>query len=199
MIDAHQFSLLMSRVRSGDSDAAGELIRQYEPLIRREVRMRLADQRLRRTLDSLDVCQSVLAGFFLSANLQDYEFDDPKQLIRLLVSMTKNKVASAARREYRQKRDRRRMEADDGNLLAAEAAQATPSQIVADNELLERARAMLPDDERVVADMRGQGHTWEEVAAETGGTAHNCRVKFGRAVKRVMSKLGIADEGDDDA
>lgn len=197
MIDSEAFAALMSRVRMGDQDAAAELIRQYEPLVRREVRLRLQDPRLRSTLDTLDLCQSVMASFFIRANLGEYELNDTQQLTRLLVTMTKNKVASSARREYRQKRDRRRTDGDDAGLLAVPGQQATPSKIVSDKELLERARGMLPADELQIADMRGMGFTWEQVASQLGGTAHACRVRFGRAVRRVLLNLGLA-AGDPD-
>jgi hypothetical protein len=41
------FRELIRRVRAGDQDAAAELVRQYEPTIRRVVRVRLTDTRLR--------------------------------------------------------------------------------------------------------------------------------------------------------
>ena len=46
MIDAPTFDELIRRVRAGDPDAAAELVRNYEPAIRRAVRFRLADARL---------------------------------------------------------------------------------------------------------------------------------------------------------
>src|SRR5262249_35579497 len=54
------FRDLIVRVRLGDQRAAAELVGRYEPAIRRAVRFRLTDPRLRRTCDSMDVCQSVL-------------------------------------------------------------------------------------------------------------------------------------------
>ena len=89
---------LISRIRDGDVQAAEELVRRYEPLIRREVRFRLHDSRLRRGFDSMDVCQSVLASFFLRAAVGEYDLDDPAQLPKLLIKITRNKVASEARR-----------------------------------------------------------------------------------------------------
>ncbi|MBI3466204.1 MAG: hypothetical protein HY000_24585 [Planctomycetes bacterium] len=59
MSGAHSFREMIRRVRAGDEDAATELVRQYEPEIRREVRMRLTDPRLRRGIESVDICQSV--------------------------------------------------------------------------------------------------------------------------------------------
>ena len=42
-------------------------MRRYEPAIRRAVRYRLVDPRLRRVCDTMDICQSVMVSFFLSA------------------------------------------------------------------------------------------------------------------------------------
>ena len=88
MSASDDFKELVGRMRAGDDDAAAELVRQYEPLIRREVRLRLEDRRLRRTFDSMDVCQSVLASFFVRAAAGQYDLDEPAQLVRLLVTST---------------------------------------------------------------------------------------------------------------
>ena len=61
MSDETPFQELIERVRGGDGDAATELVRRYEPAIRRVIRLRLTDARLRRAFDSMDVCQSLLA------------------------------------------------------------------------------------------------------------------------------------------
>src|SRR4051812_8338743 len=94
------FADFVARIRAGDEQAAVELVRQYEPLIRREIRMNLRDARLNRVFDSMDVCQSVLASFFVHTAGGDYDLDDPRQLLSLLVSMARNKLASAARKQY---------------------------------------------------------------------------------------------------
>ena len=46
MVDTPSFDELIRRVRAGDPGAAAELVRRYEPAIRRAVRFRLADARL---------------------------------------------------------------------------------------------------------------------------------------------------------
>jgi RNA polymerase sigma-70 factor (ECF subfamily) len=69
----------MQRIRDGDQQAAVELVGQYELLIRREVRLRLEDRRLYRLFDSMDVCQSVLGGFFLRAAAGRYDLERPEQ------------------------------------------------------------------------------------------------------------------------
>ena len=65
MSDVETFIELLRRVRLGEPDAAYELVRQYEMDIRIAVRARLSDPALRQQFDSMDICQSVLASFFL--------------------------------------------------------------------------------------------------------------------------------------
>ncbi len=81
------FHNLIRRIRERDEEAASELVRRYESAIRRVVRIRLRDVRLRRVLDSMDICQSVLATFFVRTALGQYELDTPEQLINLLTSI----------------------------------------------------------------------------------------------------------------
>src|SRR5262249_4045474 len=96
--EAAGFEDLIRRVRTGEEEAAAELVRLYEPASRRVVRVPLRDPRLRRVLDSTDICQSVLATFFVRANLGQYELDTPEQLLRLLASIARHKVTNQAHR-----------------------------------------------------------------------------------------------------
>src|SRR5437763_17042036 len=104
------FAELIGRVRTGDQDAAAALVRRYEPAIRRAVRIRLADSRLGRVLDSMDICQSVMASFFVRAALGQYELQAPEQLLKLLASMARHKLADQVDRERAACRDNRRAE-----------------------------------------------------------------------------------------
>lgn len=88
------FHDLMIRVQSGDPNAAGELIQGFEREIRLEVRVRLRvqDARMRRVLDSMDITQSVLASFFAGVAVGRFTPKHPKQLLGLLITMTRNKL-----------------------------------------------------------------------------------------------------------
>src|SRR6516165_10385656 len=99
----------MRRVRAGDGAAAEQLVRRYEPTIRRVVRVRLVDARLQRLFDSMDICQSVFGSFFVHAALGDYDLNTPEQLLGLLVSMSRKKVIDKSRRAGAARRDYRRM------------------------------------------------------------------------------------------
>ena len=108
--DPESFRALIVRVRAGDEQAAAELVRLYEPAIRRAARVRLVDTRLNRLLDSMDICQSVMASFFVRAALGQFDLDTPDQLLRLLATMTRNKLIGQVKGQAAALRDFRRLE-----------------------------------------------------------------------------------------
>jgi hypothetical protein len=65
---------------------------------------------------------------------------------------------------------------------------------VAGRDLLEALRSRLTDEERTVADLRGAGQGWAEVAAALGGTADGRRMQLKRALDRVAPELGLEDD-----
>ena len=73
------FAEFIKRIRAGDEQAAMDLVVRYEPAIRRAVRVRLRDQRLRRLVESVDICQSVFASFFVRTSLGQYDLESPDQ------------------------------------------------------------------------------------------------------------------------
>jgi RNA polymerase sigma-70 factor (ECF subfamily) len=189
--DAGSFADFLRRVRTGDSQAAAELVRKYEPAIRLEIRLRLRNSRLRRVLDSMDICQSVLASFFVRAAAGQYDLEVPQQLFKLLMVIARSKVAYQARKARAQRRDNRRVDEVDLNSLAVAAPEPRPSQVVAGAELLQQFRARLTAEERSLADLRMGGHDWGEIAAQLGGTPDARRVQWRRAVERVAQQIGL--------
>src|SRR5215212_4635742 len=101
---------LFRRVRAGDERAAAELFRRYEPAIRRRVRvwLRLHDPRLRRVFDSMDICQAVMASFFIRTVAGQYDVDSAEQLVALLSNMARHKLAHQVARQQTLRRDIRR-------------------------------------------------------------------------------------------
>ena len=188
-----EYSEFIRCIREGDEHAAAELVRRYEPEIRLEVRgwLRLRNPALRRVFDSMDICQSVLASFFVRAAVGEFDLDEPTQLIRLLVGMARKKVAEQARHHQRQRRDVRRVgDGDVENGLGA-ATDETPSRLASGRELLQKFRDLLIDEERRIADLRARGSDWAAVAAELGGTPDGRRKQLARAVARVERELGV--------
>jgi RNA polymerase sigma-70 factor (ECF subfamily) len=193
MTEDEVFADFIRRIRAGDAQAAAELLRQYEPVVRLEVRMRLSDRRLRRAFDSMDICQSVMASFFVRAAAGQYDLEEPGELVRLLVGMARNKLAFQVRKERAQRRDNRRREGSDWEALEAAATAPSPSEVVAGEELLQRFRQKLSPEERQLAELRAEGLGWIEVAARVGGTPQGRRKQLERAVERIAAELGLGE------
>jgi RNA polymerase sigma-70 factor (ECF subfamily) len=185
---------LLQRVRGGDGEAAAELVRRYEPEIRRAIRIRLTDPRLRRVLDSMDVFQSVLGNFFVRVAAGQYDLAEPGQLLALLAAMARNKVLDHARRQRAARRDQRRVETGASDALTRLVDSAPgPSRIAAGRELLQEVRRLLTDEERDLADQRALGRDWAVIAAERGARPDALRKKLTRALDRVARGLGLED------
>jgi RNA polymerase sigma-70 factor (ECF subfamily) len=188
------FADFIRRIRAGDAQAAVELVQRYEPVIRLEVRVRLSDPRLRRVFDSMDICQSVMASFFVRAAAGQYDLEEPQDLVKLLVVMARKKLAFQTRKARAQCRDHRRVEAVAPEVLESAASSPSPSDEVVGRELLDAFQQRLSDEERDLADRRARGQSWAEIAGALGGTAQARRKQLERAVERVVRQLGLEDE-----
>src|SRR5262245_32527837 len=98
------FPAFLTRIRAGDQQAAAELVERFAPIVRRTIRMRWHLPEMSRLLDSMDVCQSVLASFFVRAAAGQFELEQPGQLIALLLSMARRKLAFTVRKQRAQRR-----------------------------------------------------------------------------------------------
>ena len=190
------FAELLARVRAGDAGAAEELIRRYEPVIRVTVRARLTDSRLRRVMDTMDICQSVMLSFFVRAASGQYDLDTPEQLLRLLTTMARNKLLNQARQHQAARRDNRLVTDDISNHDVPEPAPG-PSQQVEAKEMLQEVHRRLDPDELRLVELRNQGHDWATIAATVGGNAAALRQKLHRALARLSQQFGL-EEGDDE-
>jgi RNA polymerase sigma-70 factor (ECF subfamily) len=190
------FADFLDRIRAGDQEAAAELVRRYEPAIRLEVRRRLHDPNLFPIFDSLDISQSVLASFFVRVAVGAYDLEQPGQLLALLVAMARNKLAGHVRRQHRQRRDSRRRADHAEDRLAECAGGPPPDRLVEGRELLARVREGLTVAERQLADLRAEGLTWPQVAAQLGGEPQARRRQLRRALDRVARQLGLEEVGD---
>jgi RNA polymerase sigma-70 factor (ECF subfamily) len=194
MPEAPAFEELIRRVRAWDQEAAAELVRRYEPAIRRAVRVRLANARLGNLFESMDICQSVLRSFFVRAASSQYDLETPEQVLRLLTAMARNKLASHARKQYSLRRDQRRASliGDQGSQLVA--AVDSPSAAIVASDLQQEVRRRLAPDEWHLLDLRNQGREWAAIAAQIGGQPETLRKKLARAIDRVVGELGLDDE-----
>ncbi len=184
------FSELIERVKNGNEQAASQLVKEFEPVIRRELRFRLRDSRARFELDSMDISQSVLGNFFVRVATRQYDLKEQGDLVKLLVTMTRNKVAENLRARHRQRRDSRRtVQGVEGMALAT--ADPTPSRVLAGKEILQLVRQNLSGEERRLVDLRCQGLSWEEIANSLGGSADARRKQMARAIDEIVHKLRL--------
>jgi RNA polymerase sigma factor (sigma-70 family) len=196
-MDTSDFLSVLDQARRGDEDAVRQLVARYEPQIRRVVRVRLTNEAFRREFDSLDICQSVMADFFLGVRSNRYSLETPEQLIGLLAAMARHKFLKRAKRHSTAKRDSRRRYIGDVAELELAAKDDTPSAIVARKELRDAILACLSPAERTVAQRRSEGWSWQELVEEFGGTPDQLRVRHGRALARVRRELGLDERATD--
>jgi RNA polymerase sigma-70 factor (ECF subfamily) len=190
MSEPSEFAEFIRRIRAGDDQAARELVERYEPVIRRQVRVGLRDPRLSSRFDCTDVCQSVLASFFVRAAAGQFDLEDPDELLRLLVVMARRKLAKQVRLHRAGRRDYRRSEPREPEYLEGRlGADPSPSRLIAGRELLEEFHRRLTDEERQLADLRAQGYGWAEIAGQLGGTPGARSKQLARALDRVEQQL----------
>ena len=193
MQDTNAFDVqeLLSRLVSGDEAATRQFVTEYEPFIRRAIRSRLSRAHLRAIADSADVCQSVLGSFLLRLTAGEFDVCSREHLEKLLFSIARKKFAMLARREYAQRRDRRRNKPlwfeDD----PPDRCPDLPETLIETQDLLEAVRTRLPADEAAWFGLRQQGKSWEEIAVVVGETSVVLRKRLSRALQRVAVELGL--------
>jgi RNA polymerase sigma-70 factor (ECF subfamily) len=191
MPEPESFAELVRRVRTGDPVAAAELVRRYEPAIRRVVRVRLGGGRMAALFDSMDVCQSVLGSFFLRAAAGQYSLDTPEDLLKLLTAMARNKLAFQVRKQRALKRDCSRDIAGELVAEGIDGGVASPSREVEARDLLRELQRRLSPEERQLVELRNQGHDWPAIADRLAGSPEALRKKHARALDRVAKELGL--------
>jgi RNA polymerase sigma factor (sigma-70 family) len=189
------FQELLRRARGGDQEAAAALARQVEPELKKIIRLRLRGLRLARVLDPNDVCQSVLTALFSGLAAGRFVLDEPRQLLRLVVTMARNRVRDEARRHRADCRDSRRTEdaPAESCLHALLDARPTPSKIVGGKELVDEIYRRLSPRERYLTEQRVLGRTWAALGAELNESPEALRKQLARAVREVSRQLGLDD------
>lgn len=192
MNQENTFVDLIRRVREGDETAATELVKQYEPEIRRAVRVRLHNPKMQQVLDSMDICQSVLGNFFARAASGQFELNRPEQLLKLLVTMARNKLKDHARKHQAARRDLRKIVGGGMAALEMVAGKSpSPSQIVMGREMVQEIQNHLTAEERYLAEQRALGREWADLGAELGSTPEALRKRYSRSVEQAAKALGL--------
>jgi RNA polymerase sigma-70 factor (ECF subfamily) len=185
------FERLVVAIREGDRQTADLLVRAVEPYLRGAIRLRLANSKLRRVLDSMDICQSVLADLFARGASGWSGQESGTHIRRKILRMAFNKLVSKARHE-----NPNRGSVPDGCEL--HDVTPAPSQVVADLELGMAIRSRLSQTEQWLFDEnKVKGRTWKEIAKASdllpevlrGITHDSLRIRLARAIIRVRQEL----------
>ncbi|WP_197440606.1 ECF-type sigma factor [Polystyrenella longa] len=191
-MEKSNFESLISNVQAGNEEAIQQLFDDYGEAIRREVRFSLLDHRLKRVVSESDVCQSVMMKLFVGLWAGNYEFETPNQLVALLKTMVRAKVADLARFWRAQRRDMRRDTSLDTHFAENISGELqTPSQIVSNAELMAMIRENLSEREVQILESRQQRMGWSEITEklEIDSSPDALRKQFERALKRVVEKM----------
>ena len=188
------FAGLIDGVRRGDADAAARLVKEFEPEIRRAIRIHLNDSPLQRLFDSMDICQSVMANFLVRASVGQFELDEPGKVLGLLVKMARNKLTDKARAQQGARRHPGgKQQHDSAAMLNLADPGASPSRMLQGKELLEQIKEHLTTEEAVLLEHRLEGLEWPEIAAKLNAKPDGLRKQFTRAMDRIVDELKVED------
>jgi RNA polymerase sigma-70 factor (ECF subfamily) len=174
---------LLARIQAGEEDAARELLGRYESKVRMVVRRQLP-RLLRSRFDSIDFLQSVWGSFFHRIRTGSNDLDEERNLIAFLAWAARNKVIDEYRRASTQRQDIHREsplrhEPEDGGAFVA--PDETPSQVALARETFGRLRELLPEDRRVILELKAEGFSCREIGQRLGVSE--------RTVQRVLEDL----------
>lgn len=193
--DTERLAAWIQGIKLGNQTAAAEFVNQYEPELRRFIRYRITDPRLRRLFDSVDVCQSVLARFFHHVRTERISVEHPLQLLKLLTTMARNSLLDHARKA----KVRHRISEHDGDpeqLPYLKDPGIAPVDQAERADLVSLIRSRLRPDEQLTLDKWMLGHGWEALSIEFACEPDAIRKKLTRAIDRATKELGLSGDSD---
>ncbi len=205
----------LETLRTGDSHAVEGLLRQIDPFLRRIIRQRLIDGRVRRVVDTTDVLHSVVKDFLArprsrpgtaaadgdrtplpalaeeavcpSSSKGQAPFP-PNALGAYLAAAVRHKIQTRSRKEKRHA----------GSLNPAwepPSPDSSPSHLAQEQDFKEAIRARLSEDRQRLFDLKTQGLTWDEIAGRVGGRADALRMRLTRSIAAILRDLEGAEVG----
>jgi RNA polymerase sigma-70 factor (ECF subfamily) len=188
---ADDFAALLGRARRGDRAALGELAQRYEPRLRIVARVLLGPA-LRPYLDSVDLVQSVHRSLMVGLRDDRFDLSTPDNLVALAMTMVRRKVA----RHWRRLRRQRRLDGGDdlpSLLTSLSSPQPDPARAAQFADAVRHLCASLDESERRMLELRLQGYSTAEIAAEMGVSDAAVRVRLTRLRQRLRA-AGVLDD-----
>jgi RNA polymerase sigma-70 factor (ECF subfamily) len=181
-MSADTLEQLLEKLCQGDTAAAEEVFRTYEPYLRKVVRRQLPAY-LRPKFDSADVVQSTWADLIRGFREDGWRFPDADRLRAFLVTTTKHRFIDRLRR-YRTAAEREQPLPDD-TVIGLHSTTPSPSQVAQADELWEKMLALCPPAHRELLLLKRQGLPMHELVARTGLHEDSIRRIFRQLELRV--------------
>jgi RNA polymerase sigma-70 factor (ECF subfamily) len=183
---------LVKMFKAGSESAARELFDRYCEILLTLARRRIG-QRMNSRVDPEDVVQSVFRTFFTRTRNDQFTFERENDLSKLLSRLTVHKVLRQIAFHRAAKRNPE-LEAGHGPdadelLQQLAGAEPTPEVQIALLDEYERFIRQLPEFDRKVLEMRLQGHSTTEIAAELKS--------YDRKIRRVIERIEDLAHGHD--
>lgn len=179
--DTGNLESLFAALQAGDPNALDRVINLHGPTLLRVVRSRL-HKSLRVQFDSMDFTQDVWKSF--AKQCDGLKFESKAALSAYLNRMVINKVREAARKLQTSKKYGLPMSGDansQNQLDLAQSKSPSPSTLLNAEDCKQRLAAGRGAGFRRALDLKMQGYTLEEIAAEVGVNV--------RTLKRVFATL----------
>jgi RNA polymerase sigma-70 factor (ECF subfamily) len=184
---ADEFTALLERARGEDADALAQLIKQYESKVRLVARVLLGPA-LRPHLDSVDLVQSVHRTLMLGLREEKFDISSPDKLLALAMTLVRRKVARQWRHLQRQER-LQDGSADSGDvpqlLVSLHSTETDPAAAAQLNDSVRHLYASLDATEQRMVELRLQGYSTADIAAELGLNPVALRVRMTRFRQRL--------------
>jgi RNA polymerase sigma-70 factor (ECF subfamily) len=154
---------LLAKLSQGNTDAAADVFRAYEPILRMVVRRQISD-RLRAKFDSLDIVQSIWVDFLRGFQKSNWRFENAAHLKAFLIKMTRNRFVD----RLRQHRHALAHQHALTEAAAAETPTPSASDVAQADELWERMLELCSPAHREILLLKRQGLPLAEIATRTG-------------------------------
>jgi DNA-directed RNA polymerase specialized sigma24 family protein len=170
-------------LRSGDPETVERLLNRLDPSLRRIIRSRLKDGRLRSVADTSDIFQSLLKDFLFQKESPRSPAESSAGIYAYLAAAACHKIQAKLRKE-------RRRAGSLADNFAPVSLEPPPTQPLEDQDFVEAVRDRLGEDRRRLFDLAVQGLAWTEISAIVGGKPDALRMRLRRGIASVLSELG---------
>jgi RNA polymerase sigma-70 factor (ECF subfamily) len=162
-METEPLQALLTKLSQGETSAAGEVFRAYEPILRMVVRRQLSD-RLRAKFDSMDIVQSIWVDFLRGFQEAGWRFESATHLKAFLIKMTRNRFVD----RLRQHRHALEHQYALSDAWASQTPDPSPSETAQARDLWERLLELCPPTHHQILRLKRQGAPLADIAARTG-------------------------------